>query len=150
MTEITRSASARWQGTIDTGSGSVSGASGAFAGLPMSLPTRIGHWGGQTSPEELVAAAFASCFAMSVISELSTMGYEPAELDVLTDCNLSTTLNEFTLTSLAANVIAVVDGLAPEEIDAAVARAYLKCPIGQVLSGSVPIQISVSHPESEP
>lgn len=147
MAETTRSASARWQGPVDTGGGSVSGASGAFTALPISLPTRIGDWGGQSSPEELLAAAFAASFVMAVAAELLAMGCHPTELDVLADCNSSSVTNQVTLTSIDANVIVVTDGLPPEGIEEAVRRALGRCTIGQLLQAMVPIQLSVTRPQ---
>ena len=65
MPRIVREAQVSWTGTMARGSGEITAAtSGAFTGLPYSFPTRIGNPEGKTSPEELLAAAHAGCFAM--------------------------------------------------------------------------------------
>lgn len=71
-----------WEGNVARGSGAISGATGAFTALPYSLATRIEKPDGKTSPEELLAAAHAACFAMSLASELSSAGSPPEQLDV--------------------------------------------------------------------
>ena len=64
------------------GRGAISAATGAFEQLPYSLASRIEKPDGKTSPEELLAAAHAACFAMSLASELSSAGKTPEHLDV--------------------------------------------------------------------
>ena len=77
-----REASVTWEGNVARGSGEISGFTGAFSQLPFSLATRIEKPDGKTSPEELLAAAHAACFAMSLASELSSAGSPPEHLDV--------------------------------------------------------------------
>lgn len=82
MPRIQREAKVTWEGNVARGSGQISAASGAFEGLPYSLATRVGNPEGNTSPEELVAAAHAACFAMSLAGELAGAGSPPEHLDV--------------------------------------------------------------------
>jgi osmotically inducible protein OsmC len=79
---VTRSADVVWQGNLARGTGSISAGSGAFAGLPYSLPTRVEAPNGATSPEELLAAAHAGCWAMSLAGELTRLGVAAERLDV--------------------------------------------------------------------
>jgi lipoyl-dependent peroxiredoxin len=79
---IERSADVTWEGNLARGAGRISAQTGAFRGLPYSLPTRIGQAEGKTSPEELLAAAHAGCLAMSIAGELSQSGTPPERLDV--------------------------------------------------------------------
>ena len=68
---------------VARGAGSITAStSGAFAALPYSVATRIGAAEGNTSPEELLAAAHAGCYAMSLASELTEAGTPPERLDV--------------------------------------------------------------------
>jgi lipoyl-dependent peroxiredoxin len=67
---------------VARGSGAISAATGAFDALPYSLASRIEKPDGKTSPEELLAAAHAACYAMSLASELSSAGTAPEHLDV--------------------------------------------------------------------
>jgi osmotically inducible protein OsmC len=83
MPRIAREADVTWKGNLARGEGLVTGASsGAFTDLPYSLPTRIGAAGGKTSPEELLAAAHAGCFGMSLANELTAAGTPPERLAV--------------------------------------------------------------------
>ncbi len=82
MPRVQREASVTWEGNVARGSGSISAASGAFESLPYSLATRIDRPDGKTSPEELLAAAHAACYAMSLANELASSGKEPEHLDV--------------------------------------------------------------------
>ena len=71
-----------WEGNVARGNGTISAATGAFEDLPYSLAARIERPDGKTSPEELLAAAHAACFAMSFAGELSKAGSVPEHLDV--------------------------------------------------------------------
>jgi lipoyl-dependent peroxiredoxin len=79
---IERSATVEWEGTIARGAGAITADTGAFSALPYSLPSRVGDPDGKTSPEELLAAATAGCFTMSLGSELARDGAPPERLDV--------------------------------------------------------------------
>jgi lipoyl-dependent peroxiredoxin len=79
---VQREADVSWEGNVARGSGSISGGTGAFENLPYSLATRIEKQDGKTSPEELLAAAHAACYAMSLAGELAGAGFTPDHLDV--------------------------------------------------------------------
>jgi lipoyl-dependent peroxiredoxin len=82
MPRIERTASVAWDGSVARGAGTITADTGAFNALPFSLPSRIGDPEGKTSPEELLAAATAGCFAMSLGSELARDGTPPTHLEV--------------------------------------------------------------------
>ena len=82
MPRIQRSATVSWEGNVARGSGTLSAATGAFSELPFSLASRVEKPEGKTSPEELLAAAHASCYAMSLAGELAGAGSPPEHLDV--------------------------------------------------------------------
>jgi osmotically inducible protein OsmC len=83
MPRIVREAEATWEGSVARGAGTLTASSsGAFASLPVTLASRIGDPEGQTSPEELLAAAHAGCYATSLGSELARAGTPPERLDV--------------------------------------------------------------------
>jgi lipoyl-dependent peroxiredoxin len=71
-----------WEGNVARGSGTLSAATGAFSGLPFSLASRVEKPDGKTSPEELLAAAHAACYGMSLAGELAGAGSPPEQLDV--------------------------------------------------------------------
>ena len=83
MPRIERHANVVWEGNLARGSGRISAGTGAFAGLEYSNAVRIGKGTeGKTSPEELLAAAHAGCFATSLAGELTRAGARPERLEV--------------------------------------------------------------------
>jgi lipoyl-dependent peroxiredoxin len=88
MPRVRRSADVIWEGNVARGKGAISAPSGAFDELGISLATRVGRPDGNTSPEELLAAAHAGCFAMSLSNELTKAGTPPARLSVSATCTL--------------------------------------------------------------
>ena len=82
MPRVQREAMVTWQGNVARGNGSINAATGAFKALPYSLATRVEKPDGKTSPEELLAAAHAGCYAMSLAGELTREGSPPDHLDV--------------------------------------------------------------------
>ena len=82
MPRVQREANVTWEGNVARGSGAISAATGAFDSLPYSLATRVERPDGKTSPEELLAAAHAACYAMSLAGELAGADSPPERLDV--------------------------------------------------------------------
>src|SRR2546421_12501062 len=82
MPRVQREATVTWEGNVARGNGAITAATGAFDPLPYSLASRTENPDGKTSPEELLAAAHAACYAMSLASELSSAGSPPEHLDV--------------------------------------------------------------------
>ena len=82
MPRVQREATVTWEGNVARGSGVISAATGAFSSLPYSLATRVERPDGKTSPEELLAAAHAACYAMSLAGELAGAGTPVDRLDV--------------------------------------------------------------------
>lgn len=81
MPRIVRQAAVAWEGSLARGSGVATAGGGSFA-LPVDLPSRVGDPGGTTSPEELLAAAHAGCYAMSIAGEVARVGGTVDRLDV--------------------------------------------------------------------
>jgi osmotically inducible protein OsmC len=131
---IERTSSIVWEGNLARGAGSLSAGSGAFAGLGYSLPTRIGQPEGKTSPEELLAAAHGGCLAMGLAGELSGSDTPPGRLEV--DCVIVMDEVEgrgHQIVSSHLAVVAAVDGLDDEALQAAVAKADEGCPFSELL-----------------
>jgi osmotically inducible protein OsmC len=83
MPRVVREADVSWEGNLARGEGALTAASSsAFTALPYSLATRVGATEGKTSPEELLAAAHAGCYGMSLAAELTGAGTPPRRLDV--------------------------------------------------------------------
>lgn len=134
MPRIERTADVVWEGNLARGAGSLSAGSGAFAGLGYSLPTRIGQPEGKTSPEELLAAAHAGCLAMGLAGELSGSETPPGRLDV--HCLIVMDEVEghgHQIVASHAEIVAAVDGLDDDALQAAVAKADEGCPFSGLL-----------------
>jgi lipoyl-dependent peroxiredoxin len=87
MPRIERTARVEWEGNLARGHGEIfATSSGAFTGLPYRNATRIGNPEGETSPEELLAAAHGACFTNSLAAELTRLGIPPERLE--TSCKI--------------------------------------------------------------
>ena len=81
MPRIVREAAVEWRGSLARGSGVATAATGAFE-LPVDLPSRVGQTATRTSPEELLAAAHATCYALSLAGEVASAGGDVEQLEV--------------------------------------------------------------------
>ncbi len=134
MPHIERTAHVGWDGNLARGAGSIDAASGAFARLPYSLPSRIGDSGGKTSPEELLAAAHGGCITMSLAGELTSAGTPPGRLD--TSCTIVMDEVEgqgHQIVGSRVEMVARVDGIDDAALQAAMAKADEECPFSQLL-----------------
>jgi osmotically inducible protein OsmC len=127
MPRIERSAEVVWEGNVARGRGSMTGGSGAFAGLPYSLPSRIGSVQGKTSPEELLAAAHAGCLTMGLATELTEAGTPPEALRV--SCRIVMDEVEGRGHQIVASHVTVETDV-PDDL---IARADAGCPFSTLL-----------------
>ena len=137
MPRIERTAEVRWDGNVARGTGAITAATGAFSALPFSLPTRIGAAEGKTSPEELLAAAHAGCFAMSLASELTTDGTPPGRLDVRCTIVMDEVPDQGHQI-VGSNIVVRVEAEgAPEDaLSAVIERAHASCPFSTLLTNA--------------
>jgi osmotically inducible protein OsmC len=141
----TRRAEATWSGALTTGAGAVSAiSSGAFKELPVSWSARSERSEGKTSPEELVAAAHASCFAMALSGALNTAGTPPERLDVSAEVTFDKVEAGWRVVSSALTVRGRVPGISEADFIAAAEGAKDGCPISQALKGNVALSIEAS------
>jgi lipoyl-dependent peroxiredoxin len=143
---VQRSADVTWEGNVARGSGTISAETGAFAGLGFSLPTRIGASEGKTSPEELLAAAHAGCYAMSLANELAQAGTPPERLEV----HATVTLDEVEggshrIVSSQLRVRARGDGIEGAALEQASRAADEGCPFSALIRASATIDVDVEH-----
>jgi osmotically inducible protein OsmC len=130
---IERSAEVVWEGNVARGAGRMTAGSGAFEALPFSLPTRIGKAEGQTSPEELLAAAHAGCFAMGLAGELAGAGAPPDRLDVRCTITMDEVEGQGHQIVGSQVRVDVQAALAGEALAAAIERADAGCPFSALL-----------------
>lgn len=134
MPRIERSATVSWDGNVSRGSGTISGDTGAFTGLPYTLASRIGNPEGKTSPEELLAAATAGCFTTSLGSELVRDGTPAGRLEIGCTIVMDEVPDEgHQIVGARIRVHAEVDGASDEGLAAAIERADQGCPFSTLL-----------------
>lgn len=141
----TRTATVTWNGNLATGSGTVSsGSSGLFTDLPMTWATRTEAPEGMTSPEEMLAAAHASCFSMALSGGLHRAGTSPDHLHVSATVTFDKVGDKWTVTASQLDVVGVVPGLDEAAFDAAAQTARDDCPISRALAGNVQLSVSAT------
>jgi osmotically inducible protein OsmC len=144
MPRVQREAQVTWQGNVPRGGGTISAATGAFTGLPYSLASRVDQPDGKTSPEELLAAAHAACYAMSLANELASAGSAPEQLDV----RATVTLDEVEggshrIVGSELFARARVQELDQEALRRAAEAANEGCPLSALIGASAVVTVSV-------
>src|SRR5512144_2510255 len=107
MTEISRKAGVLWSGDSRSGTGLISTESKVLYEQPFTHQTRFGAGSG-TNPEELIAAAHAACFSMSLASVLKKNGFEPIRTDTSATCTVVTKSGGHEITHMLLHVRAEV------------------------------------------
>lgn len=133
----TRTSRTAWTGTLQDGSGTVELSSSKAGSYEVSFPKRAAdEAGGTTSPEELIAAAHSSCFAMQLSALLAEAGGTPTSLDVQADVSLGPDpAGGFRLTGIALTVRGEVDGVDADGFARAAQAAKVGCPVSKALTG---------------
>ena len=138
----TRTATVTWTGSLAEGSGSVSaGTSELFTDLPVSWASRTESADGRTSPEELLAAAHASCFAMALSGQLARNGTPPDHLHVSASVTFDRVDEKWTVTRSELDVVGVIPGADEAAFETAAQGAKDNCPISRALAGNVEITV---------
>ena len=141
----TRSATVTWTGTLAEGSGTVSsGTTDLFTDLPVSWSSRTEAPEGRTSPEELLAAAHASCFAMALSGGLVRGGTPPDHVHVSATVTFDRVGESWTVTRSELDVVGVVPGLDEDGFVAAAEAAKAGCPISRALAGNVDLSVTAA------
>jgi osmotically inducible protein OsmC len=134
----TRTARTAWNGSLQEGSGQVELSSSKVGTYDVSFPKRAADdAGGTTSPEELIAAAHSSCFAMQLSANIAEAGGTPQSLEVTADVSLGPdeANGGFMLTGIDLTVRGEVDGLDAEGFRKAAEGAKVGCPVSKALTG---------------
>lgn len=139
-----RSAEAIWEGTLTEGAGIVNLDSGAVAGLDVTWAARTEQSDGKTSPEELIAAAHASCFAMALSGGLARNGTPPQSLHVHATATLDKTDRGLRITKMLIGVRGKVDGVDERQFEEAAATAKEGCPVSNALQNNLDIELKAS------
>lgn len=141
----TRRATATWTGDLLTGRGTVTAATtGVFREQPTTWAARTAEPEGVTSPEELLAAAHASCFSMACSNVLAKAGTPVTRLEVEVAVSGDKREAGWTVLSSAITVRGVVPGATQESFAAAAAEAKDGCPISRALKGNVELTVEAT------
>ena len=132
-----RSADVVWEGNLARGRGTIQGGTGVLRDLEITQPTRFGDADGHTSPEELVAAALAGCFAMYLSGVLTKADSPPERLEARAVVTLDTVDGAPRITTIDLSVVGQVPGIDDETFQAAAREAEQGCPVSNVLNAEI-------------
>ena len=138
-TAMKRSAHAVWQGGLKDGKGTFEVASGTIKNQSVTYKTRFESDPG-TNPEELIAAAHASCFSMALSAQLGQRGITPQAID--TTCTI--TFENGTLTHSQLQTKVTAPGADKAQVEEAAAAAKSGCPISKVLKLDIGLDLTVA------
>jgi len=131
-----RSGSARYEGFGKDGLGHVSTQSGALSDQPYGFKSRFEDGAG-TNPEELIAAAHASCFTMALSFALARAGFTAGTLETKAKVTLDKDGDGFSITRSDLDLSATIDGIDPAQFEAIAADAKANCPVSKVLKAEI-------------
>jgi len=141
MAVFSRNVTVNWEGPIMEGKGTAKAGSGAFT-LPVSFPSRIGDAEGVTSPEELMAAAHAACYAMALNAFVGKKGGSIAKTDVTATVTADKGDAGITITTSKLTVVAHgLTGIPKEQFPDVAREAEGKCPVSNAYRGSMKIEV---------
>ena len=144
MAEV-RHASVVWNGGLTDGSGMITYvSSGVVSRLPVTWASRTSAHDGKTSPEELLAAAHASCFSMALSSRLAKNGTPATQLDVKAEVTFDNASGGWKVTTSKITVSGDVLGIDAATFERLADDAKENCPISQALKGNVELLVSAS------
>ncbi|MES2758250.1 MAG: OsmC family protein [Pseudomonadota bacterium] len=133
---IKKSGSAIWSGDIKEGIGSVSTETGVLDKAPYGFKARF-EGGKGTNPEELIAAAHASCFTMAVSGTLGEAGMTAKQMNTTATVSLEKVEGGFAITAVHLNLVAQIPGANDEAFQAAALKAKLNCPVSKLLNATI-------------
>lgn len=140
-----RRADVIWTGDLMSGSGvATAGSSQAFASLPVTWASRTERPDGRTSPEELIAAAHASCFAMALSGGLGRAGTPPQSLQVSAEVTFDKVDGGWGIVSSVLQVRGRVPGIDAARFKEAAEGAKNNCPVSQALKGNVKLSVEAT------
>jgi len=145
VADITRRADVIWEGNLLQGKGSFSTRSGALKDQPVSWPARVEAPGGKTSPEELIAAAHASCYAMAFSHTLAEAGSPPERLEVSSVVTFAPLpQGGFKVAKSALTVHGTVPGLTQVKFASLAKDGEAGCPVSNALRNNVEITVEAT------
>jgi len=147
MLHAERQAEMAWEGNLAQGKGTIRLGSRAVEEVPMTWAARTERPDGKTSPEELIAAAHAGCYAMALALTLTEAGNQPERVQVTANCMLEEAAGKPRITRMDLEVRGRVPGLDAAAFERAAWQAEQLCPVSNALRNNVAIQLN-AHLES--
>jgi osmotically inducible protein OsmC len=141
MTVAERRARVRWQGELRTGEGTIEPGSGAFGPLAVRFPARLESESDTTSPEELIAAAHATCYVMVLANVLSSNGFPAEDLEVTAVCRLNRTEDGLKIEGVELQPQARIARIDASQFDDFARKAEQRCPVSNALRANVNITV---------
>ena len=141
MAEFNRKAGALWTGDLKNGNGLISTESRVIYEFPYTYQTRFGDQVG-SNPEELIAAAHAACFSMSVASTLAKNGYTPVQTETTATCTLASQNGGHAITNMQLHVRCEVPDIDEATFNRLVMEADKGCPVSNLLRNGLNIEIT--------
>lgn len=142
MATVERNARIVWEGDLQNGSGNVSGGSGAIDEMSVTFASRIQNPDGKTSPEEMIASAHATCYAMAFSNVLNEKGSAPDRLTVDASCYFDDA--QLKITAVDLDVQGEVSGMDQASFESAAGEAEQLCPVSNALRGNVEIRVNAT------
>ena len=136
-----REAEVIWEGPLPSGTGTLTTGSRALDQLAVTWASRTERPDGKTSPEELIAAAHATCFAMALALVLGENKTPPDRVRVSAGCTLDEVDGAPRITTVELTVRAQVPGLDAADLERTVAQAADLCPVSNALHGNVEVNV---------
>lgn len=138
---IERTSRVVWEGDLIRGSGNIEFTTGALPATPVTWASRTEQPDGKTSPEELLAAAHASCFSMALSAALARSKHPPRKLNVEARCSLNKLDEGFRVTDMYLKVQGEVEGIKEEDFIKIAESAEKSCPISNAIKNNVAIHL---------
>lgn len=139
-----RKASAVWKGGLKDGKGEFSVPSGVFSHVPYSFSTRFENAPG-TNPEELIAAAHASCFSMALSAQLGAANLTPESINTTANLKMEKQDAGWAITSVHLDVSARVPKADDSAFQKAAESAKAGCPVSKVLNAKITMSAKLEH-----
>ena len=145
MSQAERKAHVEWEGNLPSGRGTFTVGSGAIEDFPVTWASRVERPDGKTSPEELLAAAHASCYAMALSHTLAGRGADIEQITV--DAVAALDANMLKITTVDLDIRGTVSGLSPEQFQSVAEEAEKVCPISNAIRHNVEVRLRTSLEE---
>ncbi len=139
-----RQAEVGWKGTLEEGRGSFTVGRWMVGEVPVTWSSRTSPEEESTSPEELMAAAHASCYAMALSLVLGERGTPPESIDVQAACALDAVSEGFRITTMDLEVRGRVPNLDAEGFRRAADYAHQICPVSNALKDNVEVRVNTT------